>query len=450
MTSRFTIAARITLIVVMSLVAAWIVGIAVFYRFTAAQSARARPSAERVAAVVDLVERAPPAERALALRAIASPQFSAQLLAGESARALPADPRVAEFIRRDYAAALGDRSLDLVWRPTTPLGRFAPRLAGALTNALEFRIALRSGETLLIDTRGALVLARTGLPIGLGAGLFGTLVALGALIVTYRETKPLARLAAAVDAIDLSGSPAPLPQPRGRAPEARALIAAFERLQARLSALLRARLALVGGISHDVRTFATRLRLRVEQIADETERRRAIGDIEDMIRLLDDALLSSRAGAGELTHEMVDIAALVETEIADRREQDAAVDLRGALPASAPIVLGDRLALRRILANLVDNALKYGHVAHVSLTPRADAIEIVVEDEGPGIPEPQRELMLEPFSRLEASRSRGAGGAGLGLSIVRAVAEAHGGAVAIGRSATGGGRITVALPLFQI
>jgi signal transduction histidine kinase len=449
MMSRWTIAARITLIVIVSLVAAWIAGIAVFYRVTADQSARARPSPERVAAVVALVERSPPAERMLALRAIASPQFAPQLLGPDAASALPAGPRVADFILRDYAAALGGRPLDLVWRPTSPLGKWAPRLAGALTDALEFRIALRSGETLLIDTRGALLLARSGLPVGLGAGLFGTLVALGALLVMYRETKPLAQLAAAVDATDLSGDPAPLPHPRGKAPEARALVAAFERLQMRLSGLLRARMALIGGISHDVRTFATRLRLRVEQIDDEAERGRAVADIEDMIRLLDDALLSSCAGAGELSREMVDVAALVGAEVEDRRAQGAAVDLRDIDPAQTSIVLGDRLALRRIVANLVDNALKYGRAAHVVLTPRAERIEIAVEDEGPGIPEAQRELMLEPFSRLEASRSRGTGGAGLGLAIVQALAEAHGGAVEIGRAATGGGRVAVSLPLFE-
>jgi len=450
MISRFTIAARVTLIVVMSLLAAWIIGIIVFYRFTADQNARARPAPERIAAVADLLARTPGAERDLALRAIASPQLSARLLTAETVRVLPALPRVADVIRRDYAAALGDRPLELLWRPaTTPLGRFAPSVSGASTDALEFRIGLGDGETLLIDTRGALILARTGLPIGLGAGLVGTLVALGALVVMYRETKPLARLAAAVDAMDVAGRPTPLPHPRGKAPEARALVAAFERLQARLASLLRARLALIGGISHDVRTFATRLRLRIEQIADEAERRRAADDIDDMIRLLDDALLSSRAGAGELSREMVDLAALVDAEIADRREQGAAVDLRGAMPAAPPIVLGDRLALRRIVANLVDNALKYGFAAHVALTECMETIEIAVEDEGSGIPEAERALMLEPFSRLESSRSRGTGGAGLGLSIVRALAEAHGGAVEIGRSPTGGGRVAVALPLFR-
>ncbi len=302
-------------------------------------------------------------------------------------------------------------------------------------------------RTLLIDTRGAMMVARSGVPVGLLAGLFGTLVALVALLVMYRETKPLARLAAAVDAIDLSGESAPLPRPGGNAPEVRALVAAFERLQARLGSLMRARMALIGGISHDVRTFATRLRLRVEAIADEAERRRAIADIDDMIRLLDDALLSSRAGAGELARELVDVSALVRAEVEDRAQSGSVVDA-SISSAAGSVVLGDRLALRRIIANLVDNALKYGHAAHVSVVARGGCVEIAVEDEGPGIPEAQWAQMLEPFSRLETSRSRGTGGAGLGLAIVRGLVEAHGGEATIGRAAKGA-RVAVTLPLFE-
>ena len=85
----------------------------------------------------------------------------------------------------------------------------------------------------------------------------------------------------------------------------------------------------------------------------------------------------------------------------------------------------------------------------LALTLRGGCVEIAVEDEGPGIPEAQRALMLEPFSRLETSRSRGAGGAGLGLAIVRALVEAHGGEVTIGRAAKGGARVAVTLPLFE-
>src|SRR5262249_49804137 len=143
---------------------------------------------------------------------------------------------------------------------------------------------------------------------------------------------------------------------------------AFNRLQVRLSDLVRSRIAMIGGISHDVRTFLTRLRLRVDRIPDEEERDRAAADIEDMIRLLADAVLASRAGARELAQELVDFAQVVLAEVDDRRAAGKPVEL---LVADAPggnggantardtgrntTVLGDRLALRRVISNLVDN-----------------------------------------------------------------------------------------------
>ena len=179
------------------------------------------------------------------------------------------------------------------------------------------------------------------------------------------ETRPLAQLAAAVDRVDLSADPPPLPRPAAARRRFGAVIAAFNRLQTRLSEMMRARMTLIGGIAHDVRTFATRLRLRVEKIPDAAEQQRAIADIDDMIRLLDDALLSSRAGAGQLSQEMVDFAALVRTEADDRRAQGSRVELAADEATRDVIVLGDRLALRRIIANIIDNAIKYGRVARL-------------------------------------------------------------------------------------
>jgi signal transduction histidine kinase len=261
------------------------------------------------------------------------------------------------------------------------------------------------------------------------------------------------RLVAAVDGIDLATAPKALPQARSGAPEIVALVAAFNRLQERLALLLRARMAMLGGISHDVRSFATRLRLRVEHIPDAAERERAAGDIDDMIRLLDDALLASRAGAGELAEELVEFDALVQAEVDDRRAQGGAVELLLEGRNVEALVLGDRLALRRVVANLIDNALAHGQVARVSVRVwvQAEAQEVVltVDDQGPGIPPAQREAVLEPFVRLESSRSRRTGGAGLGLAIVCNLVEAHGGQVAIDDAPGGGARVTVRLPAFQ-
>jgi signal transduction histidine kinase len=208
-------------------------------------------------------------------------------------------------------------------------------------------------------------------------------------------------------------------------------------------------MAMLGGISHDVRTFATRLRLRVDHIPEGAERERAIGDITDIIRLLDDALLSSRAGAGELSEELVDFGQIVQVEIEDRKAAGAPVDLRNGLPATGTTVLGDRLALRRIVSNLIDNAVKYGQAAHLSLEAEPETVRLTVDDEGAGIPVELREELFEPFVRLETSRNRRTGGAGLGLAIVRNLVEAQGGSVVIRDSPTGGARFTVTLPLFR-
>jgi signal transduction histidine kinase len=441
---RFTLATRLALITIVGFSAIAIVLIGIFYLTTVRENEDARPSPGRLAALADLIERTAPETRQLMLAAVSSPQFIARVEASTGAD--PAATLAEKAVRTRYAAALVGRHVAVTGAPG---GQRFPRLSKWMANALEFRIGLHTGETLVIDTSTRLPVTRLGLPVGFGAGLFGTIVALLALLVMQRETRPLARLAAAVDRVDLSADPPPLPDARRSAPEIRAVIGAFNRLQRRLSEMLRARMTLIGGIAHDVRTFATRLRLRVERIPDPVERARAVADIDDMIRLLDDALLSSRAGAGGLSQEMVEFAILVRTDVDDRRAQGEAVELTVDIPDHEAIVLGDRVALRRVVGNVIDNAIKYGRVAHVRIVLRGRNVVTSVDDEGPGIPADRRDAMLEPFNRLEASRNRATGGAGLGLAVVRNLVEAHGGTIEIGETARGGARVVVELPLFQ-
>ena len=443
---RLTLAARLTLIVIVGFAAIAIILMALFYMTSRREKEVARPSPGRLAALATLVEQTPREARGLVLDAVSSPQFAVRI--ADADRVEDGGAQLAE-LREAYAVALRGRAVEVTAPPVTPNPRF-PRVARLLAaNALEFRITLQTGEILVVDTRSAVPFTRLGLPVGFGAGLFGTIVALLALLLMQLETRPLARLAAAVDRVDLSTAPPLLPQARRSAPEIRAVISAFNRLQGRLSEMLRARMTLIGGIAHDVRTFATRLRLRVEQIPDPAEQQRAIADIDDMIRLLDDALLSSRAGAGGLSQEMVEFAMLVRTEVDDRRGQGEAVDLTSEPPFSEAIVLGDRLALRRVVANIVDNAIKYGRVAHLRLSLGQDTVVVTVDDEGPGIPADRRQAMLEPFNRLEGSRNRATGGAGLGLAVARSLVEAHGGTVEIATAPAGGARVVVELPVFR-
>lgn len=450
---RVTLATRLALIVIVGFSAVSITIVAAFYRTSLRENDLARPSPDRLAAIAQLVERSEPGARGLLLEAVSSPQFVVRVDSPGPGAASPAPQRVSKELQSNlhdmYSTALPAREVIVTAAPVATHGQWFPRLTRLMSNAIELRIGLDGGETLVVDASTRLPVTSFGLPVGLGAGLFGTIVALLALLVMQRETRPLARLAAAVDRVDLSADPPSLPEARRSAPEIRAVIAAFNRLQTRLSEMMRARMTLIGGIAHDVRTFATRLRLRVEKIPDAVERQRAIADIDDMIRLLDDALLSSRVGAGQLSQEMVDFAALVSAEADDRRTQASHVDVTMDEAAREIIVLGDRLALRRIVANIIDNAIKYGRVAHLRLMLENPAIVLTVDDEGPGIPPHRREAMLEPFNRLETSRNRLTGGAGLGLAVVRSLVEAHGGTIEIAEAPGGGARVRIALPVFR-
>jgi signal transduction histidine kinase len=445
---RLTLLARITLLIIVSLAAVWIGAIAAYYWSHAAATDSWQPAPGRIAAMARLLETSSPAQQVELLQATTTNFFQPKLFAAGAAPLELAGRPVSEAIRQPYAQALDGRRLRLhshIVSSHRRLGTWRPRGA----DTLEFDIGLRTGATLVIDSHGPVAISEFGLPLGFGAGLFGTVVAVLALLVMQRETKPLGRLAAAADRVDLSGEPVVLVEARRSAPEIRALVSAFNRLQMRLGSMLRARLALIGGISHDVRTFATRLRLRIDSIPDELERQRAAADIEDMIRLLDDALLSSRAGAGELTQELLELGSLVAVEVEDRKTQGASITLAKTTAGGQTSVLGDRLALWRVIANIIDNALKYGGVAHVQIRCTGKEVHLIVDDEGTGIPESQRDLMLEPFSRLDASRSRGTGGAGLGLAIARNLTEAQGGSIAIHQAPGGGARLILTLPIFQ-
>ncbi|MBO0906077.1 sensor histidine kinase [Jiella sonneratiae] len=442
-----SLATRIALIFVSALLAVWLSALGLVYAGRAGDGELAGLDPARIGAIVALLEASGPAARARVLAAVRSDALDAAL--DDEAPGPPGDaglPAAAARLRQDLEASLAPRPVAV--SSGSGRARAIPRPFLDARDTLRVRIGLETGETLVLTWQERLPLTPLGLPVGFGAGLLGTLIAFAALLVMHRETRPIRRLAAAADRMDLSARPLALVPPRASAPEIRQLYDAFDRLQTRLSNLLRARMAMVGGISHDVRTFATRLRLRVDAIPAGPEREGAIADIADMIRLLDDALLTSRTGAEELAEELVDFESIVADEVAHKRSDGAAVTLAVAPQARNASVLGDRLALRRIVFNLVDNAVKYGGAAHVGLGVEAGFLVLLVEDEGPGVPEAIRDIIFEPFVRMEASRSRATGGAGLGLAVVRGLVEAHRGTLSVGAAASGGARFDVRLPLF--
>ena len=277
--------------------------------------------------------------------------------------------------------------------------------------------------------------------IGLAA-LVVLLVLGGSLWSLSRLTAPYALLAAAAERFgrDINASPLAEAGPR----EVRAAGHAFNLMQERLQRVIGDRDQLVAAISHDLRTPATRLRLRAEFIEDPVERARMLADLDDMEVMIRSVLAFASDTAQPEPRVAVDLISLLET-IADD-SAGATLTLPPDLPARLAYV-AEPVALRRAIANLVDNAIKYGGGARISLVVGRAAIHLVVEDDGPGIPEAEQETVFRPFRRLETSRNRETGGTGLGLTIARTVARAHGGDVILANRAEGGLRAEIVLPL---
>ena len=221
------------------------------------------------------------------------------------------------------------------------------------------------------------------------------------------------------------------------------LITAFNAMGERIRANLEEKDQMLGAIGHDLRTPLTALRLRVESVPDDADREKMIATIDDMQQMLNDILGLARVGREREPPQRVNLAALAEAVAEDHQDLGGDVTIAALAPALA---LAHPQAIRRAIGNLIDNAVKYGTRAHVSLAHAPGEVSVVVEDEGPGIDPARLDEMLKPFSRLESSRNRGTGGAGLGLAIVKAIAAAEGGRLTLVNRESGGLRAMLTLP----
>ncbi len=217
----------------------------------------------------------------------------------------------------------------------------------------------------------------------------------------------------------------------------------FNEMSRQLSEQVNSRSLLVAAISHDLRTPLTRIRMRLEASEGDPLTARSIADIHEMDDLIESALEVFRgAGAHDEPAEATDVHALVQAIVDDLADLGQPVSVRGQ-PSPARV---QATALRRVVANLVNNALRYGRTASVSVQPQGDAVHIVIDDEGPGIPEAQLDAVMKPFYRLDTSRNRLTGGSGLGLYIARDLIARQGGTLTLANRAEGGLRATIALP----
>lgn len=448
---KTSLAVRIGLSVVIAFLAISVVTTAYVFRRSYINAQAAIPSPTKVAAMADLLDDLTDNARAKILPALSTPLLEVTLETASTTEVslVPLEDRQLRGIQDTYRAAMPTRDTWLdIWRQERPLGGL-PRILRSEDASLVLRTTLNDNRLLVLRSRELFPVTHFGLPLGFGAGLLGTIIALLMLVFLLRQIRPLEDLVRAVDKIDLRDDPQPIPEMRSSAPEIRALVAAFNRQQERLSRLLKSRLALVGGIQHDVRTFATKVRLRLESEAPSQRLNRAMADLDDMVRLLDDALLATQ-GTETSTDSALELVDVHEQLIAER---DARPDLNFKLEpggGTGPLyVLGNRLALRRVISNLIDNAIAYGHEARVGVTSSPERVIVTIDDRGPGIPAEMREMVREPFVRLERSRARTTGGSGLGLAIVSNLVARHDGQFTIRDAPGGGARMVVDLPRFK-
>jgi signal transduction histidine kinase len=225
--------------------------------------------------------------------------------------------------------------------------------------------------------------------------------------------------------------------------EVRTAVAAFNDMQDKLRRYVDDRTAMVAAIAHDLRTPLMRLRFRIEAAPEEV-RARTVADIEQMDAMISAALAFARGEAAQAERVRLDLSALVASVVDDMADTGTPVTFEGG---KAVLIDGDALGLKRLVSNLVVNAVKFGERARVALKRGKGEAVFTVDDEGPGLADDQLERVFDPFYRGDASRNAATGGFGLGLSAARAVARAHGGDIKLENREGGGLRATVRLPL---
>jgi signal transduction histidine kinase len=418
---------RVTLILFLGLAAAHVLSfwLVVMERSLVMRGAMVSYMARDVASSVAMLERLPAAERAAWLPRLARQNYSFRLSAPTDGK--PSQAMLAEPIVRAVSSAL---------EPTRDVMAQAPDLPGSL---LRLQLRLSDGARLTVDLAEPR-LAISPWVLGVLAAQLALLAGLSWLAVRL-ATRPLRQLADAADALGTAKQGPPLPED-GPHEVARATTA-FNAMQQRIQAHLTERMQILAAVSHDLQTPITRLRLRADLLDDVFLRAKLLADLADMQSLVEEGLAYARsANAAMEPLRQVDMNALLDSLVCDYTDSGQQVALTG----DAPGMLHTRpQALRRLVVNLVDNALKFAGDAEIAVKCDAGSVCITVLDRGPGIPDSELDAVTLPFYRLENSRSRATGGTGLGLAIARQLAQTLGADLTLANRDGGGLAVGITL-----
>ena len=446
---------QIVLALVSGLVVAHVVGAWLMLddRARFGERLRGEYAAQRIAGFITLLDGTAPEERGRVVRALSVPPTRLSLDEPWQAGG-DASPDAEAFMRRVLRELERPAQLQVLSirraapRPEARRAIERPHAPRGEGHAAPRHLMMVSAQARLAD--GAVLTFRQALPeapsdwplraLGLLA-LLAVVVALLSGWAVRRLTRPLAALADAADGLARNLDHPALPE-KGPQEVARAA-RSFNAMQRALKSYLETRAQALAGVSHDLRLPLTRLRLRLEQLPEGESRAAMERDIGEMDEMISSTLDYLRAGSDTEQPVRLNLTALVESLAEDAEAAGAKVRLHGT---AAPLAARPQ-GLRRCLANLIDNARRYGGgEVDVTLRDGAGSVEVRIEDRGPGIPDAERERVFEPYVRLEVSRARHTGGAGLGLAIARAIVRAHGGEVALEARDGGGLCVVVTLP----
>ena len=278
--------------------------------------------------------------------------------------------------------------------------------------------------------------------------MFFVSVAILSYVIAKMAMRPLQQMAEAAVALGQNiNSP---PRPETGTSEIQQATRAFNAMQGRIRHHISQRTHMLAAITHDLQTPLTRLRLRLEKVDDQELRDKLIGDLSAMQMMIREGLDLARSMDSSETLRPLDIDSLIDSICSDAVEAGQKVNFTG-IPGIT--IMARPQALRRCLTNLIDNAVKYGHYANITLKLDKDdtnnVVKILVRDGGAGIPVEFQKKVFEPFFRMETSRSRESGGTGLGLTIAQNIAQQHGGQLQLSNLAEGGLEVALILPVHQ-
>jgi two-component system, OmpR family, osmolarity sensor histidine kinase EnvZ len=266
-----------------------------------------------------------------------------------------------------------------------------------------------------------------------------------AILFLRNQIRPILRLAEAADAFGKGRPFADDFRPRG-AREVRQASQSFIEMRDRITQHVEQRTTMLAGVSHDLRTILTRFKLELAFLPDTAETRSLRSDVNEMQHMLEDYLAFARGDGGEEA-KPTNLRELLEEIHEEAQAYGTTIDLKMRRSKQDLVLPLKRNAFKRAITNLVGNAVRYGDKIIVRAATEGNWLRVEIDDNGPGIPESERENVFRPFYRIDKSRNQDSANSGLGLAIARDIAKSHGGTVTLGESSMGGLRAIISVPL---